>query len=235
VGIIKDSSARLFVAVAAAMLPWPLKRRLLSWLLGYRLHPLARIGVSVVEADHAELESGASVGHLTYARRLDRLTMAESSRLGNLNYITGGRGRGLRREATDGEALAGLELGEGAALTNRHYIDCSDRITIGKFSTVAGVRSQMFTHSVDLAASEQKCGPVAIGAYCFLGTGVIVLPNTRLPDFSVLGAGSLLRTKFDRGYMLYSGVPATAVKELSRDWKYFSRSKAYVDWAREET
>ena len=40
-------------------------------------------------------------------------------------------------------------MGRHAALTSRHYVDCSNRVDIGEFTTVAGARSQILTHAID--------------------------------------------------------------------------------------
>ena len=117
---------------------------------------------------------------------------------------------------------------EHSAITNRHIIDCTNAVHIGKFSTVAGFRSQILTHSIDLEACRQSSAPVTIGDYCFVGTDCVLLGGSSLPNYSILGAKSLLNTSQQQEYYLYAGVPAKPVKELDRDFGYFSRTTGFV-------
>ncbi|HEX4638427.1 MAG TPA: hypothetical protein VH170_02970, partial [Chthoniobacterales bacterium] len=121
-----------------------------------------------------------------------------------------------------------LIVGLHAAITHRHFIDCTDSVTIGDFSTFAGVQSQIMTHSIDLERNCQASSPVRIGKYCFVGTNCVLLGGSMLPDFSVLGAKSLLNKAFNESYQLYGGVPAKPLKKLSPDCKYFLRREGHV-------
>jgi acetyltransferase-like isoleucine patch superfamily enzyme len=100
-------------------------------------------------------------------------------------------------------------------------VDCSGGVTIGAFTTFAGFRSQILTHSIDLETNLQTTGPVSIGKYCFIGTNSVLLMGSRLPDFSVLGAKSLLNKPYEETHWLYAGVPARPVKRLRLDLDYF--------------
>jgi acetyltransferase-like isoleucine patch superfamily enzyme len=94
---------------------------------------------------------------------------------------------------------------------------------------MAGFRSQILTHSIDLAAGRQTSTPVEIGAYCFVSSACVVLPGARLPDYCVLGAGAVLPRPVVDTHTLYAGVPARAVKKLPPDWKYFTREAGFVE------
>jgi acetyltransferase-like isoleucine patch superfamily enzyme len=121
-----------------------------------------------------------------------------------------------------------LILGEHAAITNRHLIDCTDRVTIGKFTTIAGFQSQLLSHSIDIEKNRQDSKPICIGDYCFLGTNCVLLGGSALPDYSVLGAKSLLNKAHMETHRLYGGVPAKPLKELARDLAYFKRTEGFV-------
>ena len=75
---------------------------------------------------------------------------------------------------------------------------------------------------------NRKC-ELIIGDCCFIGTGCIILKGYVLPDYSLLGAASLLnKVHCDIGY-LYDGVPARKISEISLDKNlYFSRKIRYV-------
>jgi hypothetical protein len=61
-----------------------------------------------------------------------------------------------------------FKIGEHSAVTSRHYLDCTGGVTVGAFSTVAGARSTIFTHQVDITQSRQVWRPVRIGRLYWL-------------------------------------------------------------------
>lgn len=209
--------------------PWKLRRWLLVRCWRYEIAPDARIGLSWIFPEHLKLGPGAYIGHLTLAKGLALLELNEHARIGNLNWITGfpEGGRGFFAHQPDRRPR--LVLGRHAAVTNRHLIDCTHEVRIGEFSTVAGFRTQILTHSIDLAECRQHSEPVAIGAYCFVGTGCTLLGGARLPDYSVLGAASLLNKAHGARYRLYGGVPARELKELNPSMRYFQRKTGFVN------
>ena len=76
--------------------------------------------------------------------------------------------------------------------------------------------------------SRQRCSPVGIGDYTFVGTGSIILPGSALPAYSILGAGSVLNRQFLEEHWLYAGNPAAPVKRLCPEAAYFRRTTGYV-------
>jgi len=122
-----------------------------------------------------------------------------------------------------------LIVHDQAAITNRHFIDCSASVSIGRFTTFAGCRSIVLSHSIDLVNCKQSSSPISIGEYCFVGAASVLLPGASLPDHSVLGANSLLNKIHTEQYFLYAGNPARPVKQLSSDMKYFTRTIGNVD------
>lgn len=117
-----------------------------------------------------------------------------------------------------------LLLDDHAAITNRHLIECTDRIHIGEFSMISGWRSQLLTRGLDLKANRQAAEPLVVGRYCLVGTGCIMLKGTVLPDYSVLAAGSVLAHEMSETHAIYSGVPAVRVKPLDSNLGYFTRT-----------
>lgn len=226
---LRSRPLRVILLVIFALLPWPIKRRLLMFFFGYKIDSSASIGISVVDAEFFKMGKHATIGHLTVGRGLGRFVLDDYATVGNLNWITGGASRKLERWDTRGLPDSSFILGQHSAITHRHYIDCSDSFTIGDYSIFAGVRSQVFTHSIDLTVSRQKTRPVVIGNYCLVGTGSILLPGASLPDHSVLSAGSVLRSGVDQEWSMYSGVPAVYIREISPNATFFSRKKGFVD------
>ncbi len=76
-----------------------------------------------------------------------------------------------------------LYIGRHSAITSRHFIDCTAGIKIGKYTTIAGIRTQILTHSIDLVKNRQDARPIEIGDYCFIGTNCVILPG---PSFQTI-------------------------------------------------
>jgi acetyltransferase-like isoleucine patch superfamily enzyme len=219
-----------FISLFSMVLPWPLRRAVLRRFLGYEIADTSRIGLSWIYPRKLIMKEGARIGHLTLCKDIDLLQMEESTSIGNLNWITG-YPSGLPASGHFGhqtDRRPELVMARQANITNRHFIDCTERIHIGAFATVAGFASQLLTHSVNLELNRQEAYPITIGAYCFVGTNCVLFGGGALPDYSVLGAKSLLTQAFTENYFLYGGVPAKPIKALPATTQYFHRQSGYI-------
>ena len=207
--------------------PWTVRRRLLKIFFGYDLHPTSRIGLAWVFPRSLKMGCRAQIASTTIFRNVDEIIIGCDSSIGRLNYFTGYplNGPAYAHEATRQSALF---LGSHAAITSRHFFDCTNKISIGDFSTIGGLRSQFLTHSIDFDLCVQRSDRISIGCYSFVGTSVIVLSGSFLPDYSVLGAGSLLNSHLTQPSMLYAGSPARAVRQVRDACGYFVRSEGFV-------
>lgn len=211
-------------------LPWSIRRRILLWRYDWEIHPTAIIKRSVILAKCVKMGAKSRIHNLVLCKPIDYLEMGEDSGIANFTYITGFSAKGCRHFRHKQDRRCELILGRSAGITSRHFIDCNGGVYIGDFTTVAGIRSQILTHSIDVYNNRQDAKPVKIGRYCFLGTGCILLPGSVLPDYSILGAGSVLPKKLDKAGCLYAGSPAKFVKELDIEKiPYFHRIKHVVD------
>lgn len=214
--------------VTAPVLPWALRRVLYTRLLGYRLHPSARIGIALVSVGACTMGERSRIGHFTLIRNMDRLEIAAGSKIGTFNWIFGMPKENTRHFSHNTDRDSALVIGPESSLTSRHILDCTDRISIGAFTTIAGFRSQILTHSIDIQANRQSSRPVTIGDYCMLGSGCIVLKGARMPNGTVLAAGSVFRGAPNAEYQLMSGVPATAIRSMDPGDGYFQRTEGPV-------
>jgi len=210
------------------LLPWTVRRHVLQWAYGYRLHPSSRIGRAWVFPKQLVMEQGAAIGDLTVIKGLELVSLGEYASIGRLNWITAYPQERSLHFAHLTTRQPQLLLAEHAAVTNRHIIDCTERVSIGRYATVAGFRSQILTHSIDLRECRQDARPISIGSYGFVGTACTLLGGTVIPDYSVVAAQTLMRSVYEERYRLYAGVPAKAVAELDPQMKYFTRTKGFV-------
>ena len=215
---------RLFVV----LLPWRLKRFVLRSAYGYEVHATARIGLAWVFPRRLIMGAHSSIGHLTVCKGMELLSLGEHASVGRLNWISAYPFNQPPHFTHLPDRKPQLIIGEHAAITHRHIIDCTEEVVIGAFATMAGYRSQILTHSVDLAECRQHAKPVRIGRYSFVGTACTMLGGTVVPDYSVVGAQALLNKAYEETYHLYAGVPAKAVSALDPGMKYFTRTTGYV-------
>jgi serine acetyltransferase len=194
---------------------------------GFEIHRSARIGFSLLLCKKLAMLEGSRIGHLNWFRGMDSVRLSACSTISHLNWFTAfptDRSdffSGIERSAT-------LLLGQHAAITSRHLIDCTDAVTIADYALVAGYRSQILTHSIDLGKNRQDCAPIEIGCYSFIGSGVIILKGASVPEKSIVSAGSVYRGRFAESHWLYSGVPAVPVKQLDLSTAFFSRTSGNV-------
>lgn len=222
------SNASAIIQIAIMALPWSLRRRLLVGLFGFHIHPTARIGRSLLLTDRLEMGEGSVIKTLTMIKGMTEVNVGPQGRIGNLNWITGMPANDPVFFRNEPDRVSALIVGEAASITNRHFFDCSNRITVGRFATIGGFRSQFLTHSIDLSTNRQSSRPIEIGEYCFLGTGVIMLKGAAIGPRCVLGAGSMLRQAFQDEYKLISGNPAKPVRDLDPSAAYFTRTGGRV-------
>ena len=216
------------IMLLSVLLPWSARRRLLETQFGYSIHPDSRIGLAWICPRRLIMEEHSSIGHLNLCKNIDLLHLGAHAMIGQLNWITGFPKKTSRHFAHQPDRQPELILDAHAGISSRHLIDCTARVRIGAFATVAGFRSQFITHSIDLQAGRQSSEPIEIGEYCFVGTDSVILGGSALPHHSVLGAKSLLNKRWEAPFHLYAGVPAEPLKELSQEMQYFRRTEGFV-------
>ena len=207
--------------------PWFLRRLVLNNLLGFEISKKAKIGNSIILANTFIMEEHAFITHFNFVNTIDCLHMKPHSGISKSNWITGANSNASM--FSDSKRRCELIIGEHTRVTGQHHIDCTGGVYIGKYTTIAGIRSQILSHSVDVELSKQVAGPVNIGDYCFVGTSCIILMGSKLPDYCVLGAGAILNKKHEKSHSLYAGNPAKVIKGLDENnFEYFKRNHGHV-------
>ena len=216
------------VQTLTVFVPWVVRRWILRTFFRAKIHPSARVGLSVLLCDQIDLGEGTRIGHLNVIKGLTLLRLDDFASIGHRNWISGYPIDGGRR-FSNAERAPSLFLGEHAAITQSHRLDCSDKISIGRFSILAGYGSQVLTHAINVKSSQQEVGAVEFGAYTFIGTRVVVLPGCKLPAYSILAAGAVLADAYEQEFHLFGGVPAKPLRRLSDKLEYFNRTIGRVD------
>ena len=205
---------KLFIYLILMLFPWCLRRRLLSWIFGYKIDKTARIGFSIIMPKRLEMSARTKIGHLCICKNIDRLFMGEDSGIGSFHLITGIPTSNKNHFQHIKDRKCEMVLGRCVGIPSRKFFDCNGGIYIGDYTTVAGQWTQFLTHSVDIYNARQDAKPISIGKYCFIGTGCILMPGSSLPNYSVLGAGAVLNKQMSEEGAVYAGVPAEIKKKV---------------------
>ena len=203
------------------------RQSILRKMFGHEVHPSARIGISFISVEHLYMAEGSGIASLTLIRGLRECLLHEEVDIGRFNWITaiplGGKEFFQKVEDRD----PSLEIKFGSVILHRHIVDCNAKVTIGELSGLAGYRSTVLTHGVDIVTNSQTAVPVTIGDRTMIGSNCVLLGGTVIPDFSILSAGSTARNAFTEPG-LYSGVPAKRVADLPEDAAFFHRTTKMI-------
>jgi acetyltransferase-like isoleucine patch superfamily enzyme len=97
------------------------------------------------------------------------------------------------------------------------YIHAVNKIMIGDYTQIApNVGLMSGNHDLHDLRKQISGKPLIIGKYCWIGMGVVILPEVELGDFTIVGAGSIVTKSFPNGYCVIAGNPAKIIKELDR-------------------
>ena len=214
---------RKYLIFAVGLLPSSRAKNRALNRLGYQIALTATLGpVLLMNVASMVVGAGARIGPFNVLRDLASVDMAAHARLGQWNWVS----------ASGPLVAAGgsgsLSVGEHSAVTSRHYLDCSGGISVGRFTTVAGVRSTFITHGIDWKSSRQRTRPISIGDYCLISSNVSLAPGTVVANQVVVGMGATVSGRLSPEGSLNVSPRAVPVK-LGLSGSYFDRSTGTVD------
>ncbi len=106
-----------------------------------------------------------------------------------------------------------VNIGRGSSLVARVGIEVGDDVTMAPGVYVTDHNHAYDDPDVPVARQWPRAEPVVIGPGCWLGTGAVVLPGTRLGRNVVVGANSVVRGDVP-DHAVVAGVPARVVRRL---------------------
>lgn len=106
-----------------------------------------------------------------------------------------------------------LEMGHLSSIGENSWIYCLDKIIIGQKCTI-GKDVYLITgsHSITDKEFHLITNPIHIKDGCWLTTGVYVMPNVQLAEFTVVGARSIV-TRSTNPFDVVAGSPAKYLKK----------------------
>ncbi len=199
---------------------------------GHRIGRNVRLGPTLVlGCRRFVIADGVTIALGNVFRDMNEIRLGREVLIGSWNWISAHPGYQQYSE------LAGrLIVADGAFITSRHYLDCSGTIEVGEWSTIAGQRSTLQTHEMDVVTNRTTVGTVRIGNRALVATGCIMLRGSSLPDRSVLAAGSTMtrpKPEATPQQGLWGGSPARFIKPMQGEW--FDRTDIHGDIAPFET
>jgi acetyltransferase-like isoleucine patch superfamily enzyme len=219
---VRSQRLRWMFALLAAAAPQPIKHTIYRRVFGWDIHPTARFGLSLIVVDHLTAAEGVDVSHLNVIKGCDEVRLGVRAGIGPLNWISSApRSAGLFPGSP--ERRPRLALGDKAAITTRHILDCSDEIVIEPYAVLAGWRSLVVTHGPDYIAGRQRTAPVRIGHHSFVSTNCTLLAGSSVPPRCIVAGGATVPGPLAEELTLYGGTPARKLKELPEDAELFHR------------
>ncbi len=219
-----------FLRVAGGLLlaglPSWLKIRLYRLLCGYKIGKDARIGFGVmfVGVKRCRIGNHVRIGHFNLFCHVDELNIADHVHIGYMNLFRGGKRIDVGAYATilrcnvfnsiiRPDAVNPLhpvlELGTGVVVTTGHWLDFTDRITVGAHTVIGGRSSSFWTHN------RQRTRPLAVGSYCYFGSEIRMAPGVEIPSLCIVALGSVLMEQFTEPRSLIAGNPASVLRSLN--------------------
>jgi acetyltransferase-like isoleucine patch superfamily enzyme len=193
--------------------------------LGFRVAPSARIAPCLLTGvSQLEIADDCVIGSFNIIKDLTCLSMGRGSTIGHWNWISA-----ATLLVQPGEPAFGrLRLGEHASLTSRHYVDVSGGVDIGRHAVVAGHKSTLMTHGIDMARGRQEAKGISVGAYTIISSDCRLAPGSSVPDRCLVGMGSVIIGSLPDELTLYAGVPARHIRKLDPASAFFRKTTSFI-------
>jgi carbonic anhydrase/acetyltransferase-like protein (isoleucine patch superfamily) len=218
-------AVRTLLVLVVGLLPASRVKNLLLRGLGHRVHPSARVSPCLLmRVGRLDLAARARIGTGTVIRSVRLVRFAEDSGVLQWNWISAVPA--FARYDPDDDRPGTFVMGRHAALMSRHYLDVSGGVSIGAFTSIAGVRSTFITHGVDVTTNTQRPHPIVIGERCLISSNIVFVPGCSIPDRCLVAMGSVVKGDLPLAGHLYAGSPATAKRPVDGD--HFDRTEGYV-------
>jgi serine acetyltransferase len=213
-------------AIASALPSNALRRLAYRAMLGYDIHPTARIGfLTVIAVETCRIAEGVRIGSLNMFKGAMSVRIGARSRIGRKNEFTA-NWKLRDPKYAHMKYTPELDIGEGCLVLHGHYFDVYGRMVLGDGSWVAGVRSQFWTHGVSVMDRD-----IIIGRNNYIGTAVRFAPGSGIGDGNVVGMGAIVTSRIDADDSIISGFPAKPLRNISQDKAEGRYRFSFEDWA----
>ena len=165
----------------------------------------AKIGFSIIITDKLFMASNCQIGNFVFIL-VPSVIMEDSSRIKFFTIIKGKFNVRLEEDSTIGKCvkivnplyndkLTTFFLGKYSTISSHAFVDVSRDVSIGHNSCLAGIGTQVFTHSfyhMKDCRNVKVVSPVKIGNNVYVGTRSILLSGITIADNITVGAGAVI-------------------------------------------
>ena len=192
-----------------------MRAKLYGMLPGYDIGTKVSIGLgTVINCGKIHLGNESMIGNLVRIKNIDVFSVGFKSLVNSSCMFCGPI-----------EALKSfercVEIGDFANIQCGHYFDVVAPIVIKNHVTIAGVDTQMFTHSFDVEGNRMD-GSITIGDYVYIGSRCIINLGVEISERVVLQAGTIVNKSIDE-----SGVYSSHVLEKKGNIHSYSEIGCY--------
>jgi acetyltransferase-like isoleucine patch superfamily enzyme len=210
---------KLFTVIVALFLPSRLACFVLC-IMGHKVSLGARIGFSILMVDQLCMDLGSSIGHFNFLH-CRRIVLRTGAYIRHCNVVKGPVSVWLEKRGAIGNrniikrgpkpvtyGPAQLHLGQLTKITSSHVVDCTRSVTIGDFSILAGLGSQLWTHGYyHFPEGPDRLridGSIDIGRNVYVGSACVIAAGVRIADRIAIGAHSSVSRNLDKSGMYVS-------------------------------
>jgi acetyltransferase-like isoleucine patch superfamily enzyme len=219
---------RRVLALCAALSPNVIKITFYRRVFGYKIGPNVRIGLSLIDSGHVTIGEGVKIGHFNRITDIPEVSIGAHSSIGHRNTFVGS----IEFTAKAARAFRNnnpvLHVGEHCGISSHHHFDVNDALSIGGYTTIAGVGSVFYTHYINVISGQQSCKPVTVGRYCMIGSSTCFVPGSGVADYTVVGMGSVVTKALDKPHQLIGGNPAGFIRDITSEAAYFHRKIGWI-------
>ena len=165
-----------------------------------------RIGFSFILTDEFFMGAGANIGHFNFIF-VHKLYLDEKSRIGAFNFL---RGKfdvelGVKSAIKKFNKITSdkfpykrrvLKVGYNTVLGMNTVIDMTSSVTLGNYSILAGLGTQLWTHGFYHSKTGEKRwridGEVIIGDNVYIGSRSVICAGVKIGDAVTVGAISVV-------------------------------------------
>jgi acetyltransferase-like isoleucine patch superfamily enzyme len=204
-----------FTVLLVSLMPFNrLRIFLYNLFFGYKISADSKIGFGVVIHVESVQIKKAIIKPFNLFDGPFSLEMAENSRINSFNWVECGFWT-LQEKFKDINYKRFCRLRKNSLVHSTNFIDATDGFDLGADSWVAR-GCQFWTHTVSSDPHTEK--NVRIGKNCYIGSASRFVHGSGLGDNILVGVGSVVTKRFDKGNCMIAGVPAKVIKE-DYDWK----------------
>jgi acetyltransferase-like isoleucine patch superfamily enzyme len=144
---------------------------------------------NVVLNDNVTLGKSAYIQFANLVKGPFDLILGERSSLGKSNTVNRGK-------IGVSYGYSHLKLGVLSKVTARHYLDLTRSVTMGNYTTLAGLGSQIWTHGYNHAPDGPERyrvdGEVHIGNNIYIGSLCLINPGVSIADVITIGGNAAI-------------------------------------------